>query len=326
MQHHNLPPDAAAIGQCTIAKHVFLPRGMITRDEIILLYLLGRDFYSGQGAIIDGGAFCGASAYAFAAGIADNPRSFSRSKKIFSYDMFRCESYTTTYIKNNFYMFTDLEGNKKFSKDTIANGESFLDVFLFQTQRYADSITANPGSILDYPWIGAPISIFFIDVAKTIKIQNHLFSSYLPYLQLGGCLLQQDFYHPYHPYIHVGMEFLRPYFEILYSKVSVTRAYLLQKPIPAEVIRRVASYDFSTQECLDLMRQCIENTVEAYRLPLRIAELKLQAELGCTDQALAGLEAFTRDYGGAKDFRESIVPLAKDAVGALAVQYFDQRN
>lgn len=253
-----IPATAEALRATPVPPHIFLPRGMIIPEEQILLYLLGRDGYRGEGEIVDAGAFCGASAYCFAAGISDNPGTFDRTGRIHSYDLFTVDdSYTRDYIQNGFYYFTGLKNELKFPKREVKPGESFLDVFRFQTQQYASLIVERPGSILDFPWPGKPIEILFIDVAKTQEIQQHLFRHYLPHLLTGGVLLQQDFHHAWHPYIHVAMEFLAPYFEITQSRVGATRAYRLLEPVPPASLQRVVAHDFSARESAELMERCV---------------------------------------------------------------------
>jgi len=254
-----IPNTAATLRATPVPPHIFLPRGMIVPEEQILLYLLARDVYQGRGAIVDAGAFCGASAYAFSAGLTDNPRAFSREKVVHSYDLFQVDdSYTRQYIQNGFYYFTGLQNELKFPKHQVQPGESFLEVFRFQTQRYNTLIEEHPGSILDFTWPPArPIEILFIDVAKTQEIQQHLFAHFLPCLVPGGVLLQQDFHHAWHPYIHVAMEYLAPCFEITHSRVGATRAYRLSRPIPEADLRRVVNHDFTPAERADLMARCV---------------------------------------------------------------------
>src|SRR6185295_8740314 len=86
------------LGDIPVPNHVLAPKGMLIPGEIRLLYRLGCHYYSGAGAIIDAGTFCGASAYALAAGVADNPRNLPKHRPVHAYDTFLArDEYTRQY-------------------------------------------------------------------------------------------------------------------------------------------------------------------------------------------------------------------------------------
>ncbi|MHC1791187.1 hypothetical protein [Solidesulfovibrio sp.] len=319
--YSTLPKTPALLRSTPVPPHLFLPKGMLIPEEQILFYLLARDVYQGEGEIVDAGAFCGTSAYCFAAGLTDSTGSYRRCQRINSYDLFELDdAYTLQYIQNNFYYYTDLEGNKRFLKTQAKPGDSFKDIFEFQTQRYAHLISINAGSILDFPWDGRPIEILFIDVAKTLDIQKHLFSSYFPSLLAGcGFLVQQDFHHAYHPYIHVAMEYLADFFEITHSAVGASRMYRLLHPVPRAVLQRVIDYDFSNDEVFELMRRCVEKSPPAERALLNIAFARHLMTNG--DARLDGvLQHIASTYGNLPAFdwyRQEM----KAAVGTVAVEF-----
>lgn len=288
---------------------------MIVPEEQILLYLLCRDVYGGKGVVIDAGSFCGASAYAFAAGIKDSK---NRTGQIHSYDLFTVDdSYTKDYIQNNFFYFTDLAGDRRFQKSIISPGDSFLDIFKFQTQRYADVINIHPGSILDYESPADKIEILFIDVAKTLEIQKHIFQHFFKYLTPEtGVLIQQDFHHAYHPYIHVAMEYLDDYFEITHSRVGASRVYKLLKPIPYFMIQRIVNYDFSNDEVFNLMNRCIDKSPLDERALLSIL-LARHLMLNNDNRINTVIEGFVSSYSSNSGFDWYISEM-KAAVGTPA--------
>jgi hypothetical protein len=269
MNLESLPKTVNDLKVTPVPQHLFLPKGMIVPEEQILLYLLARDVYTGKGKIIDAGAFCGASAYSFAAGLEDSNKT---GRCIHSYDLFVVDdSYTKSYIQNNFFYFTDLSGDRRFLKAEIATGDSFVDIFKFQTQRYSSFIDLHIGSIADFEWPSLVIEILFIDVAKTLELQSHIFKTFFKYLMTGnGVLIQQDFHHAYHPYIHVAMEYLADYFEITHSKIGASRVYRLIRSVPDFMVQRIVDYDFSNDEIYNLMTQCIQNSPEDERALLKI--------------------------------------------------------
>src|SRR5476649_2864728 len=99
-----LPATQDELTGAEVPAHVLLPKGMLEVSEQKLLYFLARDLYSETGEIIDAGAFCGASTYALAAGLVDNPRVYRKDARVHSYDLFTIEeSYTLEYLQNVFF-------------------------------------------------------------------------------------------------------------------------------------------------------------------------------------------------------------------------------
>jgi len=319
---NDIPKTMASLKAYDAPKHIFLPRGMITPEEQTLLYLLAKNCYAGKGYIVDAGAFCGASSYAFCAGLEDNTKQFSRNKRVWSYDLFRtADGYTKQYVQNNFYSYYDRQGQFKFKKHEVRTGDSFEEIYKFQTQRYSEYINCNPGSILDYNWQDANIEILFIDVAKTLEIQKHLFRQFLPALSPeSGILIQQDFHHAYHPYIHVAMEYLSPFFEITHSKVSASRVYRLLKPIPNDVMQTVIQHDFTNDKSYELMQSCISNSPKNEQSLLKICGARLLVEQEMHEQAKHAIREFVDEYSSSPGFDTYLIPTMKSAVGTFAAK------
>lgn len=257
-----------------VPAHVLLPKGMLDVSEQKLLYLLARDYYTGSGEIIDAGAFCGASGYALAAGLADNPQVKHKNGRVHSYDLFKVdEPYILEYLQNVFFSRFDRTGKGQYATHKVQVGDSFLDVFLFQTQRYASNIKHYVGSITNFPWEKElAISILFIDCAKTLDTQKYLLAEFFPALISGeSIVIQQDFYHPWHPYIHVVMTFLTDYFDVVVPSAGCTRAYRLIREIPAQLLERAIAYDFSNDEIVSLLAQMISAIPDRPTLNLVLA-------------------------------------------------------
>ena len=73
--------------------------GMLGLEERKLLYQLARNIYTGEGAVVELGAFCGASTCCLAAGMRDNPRAAGRH--VDSYDCFiASEPYLVEFIRD----------------------------------------------------------------------------------------------------------------------------------------------------------------------------------------------------------------------------------
>jgi GT2 family glycosyltransferase len=272
-------PDGAAeealsrLDEFPVPNHVLAPKGMLIPGEIRLLYRLARHYYSGGGAIIDAGAFCGASAYALAAGVADNPRNLPRHRLVHAYDAFLArDEYTRQYLENNFYSRFDANGERVERIRAVTRGESFFELFAFQTQRYESLIEVHHGSIMECSWPGHPIEILFIDICETLETQNQIMREFLPRLMPGkSILIQQDFHHPWHPYIHVVMEYLEPYFDIVISAVGGSRVYRLRRPLPQEVLDKSMRFGFDDEETVDLLHRMVDKAPEGERRTLAAA-------------------------------------------------------
>jgi hypothetical protein len=223
--------------RATIPAEIHLPQGMLGDEERRALWWLGRHHATGEGAVVDAGAFLGASAFCLASGAAADPVPAKRRRLIHSYDYFSAiDDYVAQFITEKF-------------RPTSA-GDSYLDIFEWQTGRYKEYVTAYSGDFLQHKWDGQPIEILFIDIAKTPELNSHLiknmFSCLIPEKTV---VIQQDFYHCWHPHIHISMEYLREYFEMVDGCVLwQSRIYRCTRPIPDAAIAELAAYAFSADE------------------------------------------------------------------------------
>lgn len=63
-------------------------------------------------------------------------------------------------------------------------------------------LVVNQGDVRDMGWEGQPISFLFVDVAKTPDIWAHVAATWVPALERGGILVQQDWSHAVAPWLH----------------------------------------------------------------------------------------------------------------------------
>jgi hypothetical protein len=226
---------------------VLVPKGMIGPEERRCYYWLARHWLSGQGVIVDAGAYVGASTFCFAAGAAAaNRLAFDGQPIIHAYDYFRVvEDYVRDAITRDFRPIND--------------GDSYLDVFVDQTQAHAALIRTYEGDFLQRQWSGLPIEILFIDIAKSAALGAHAVAQFFPSLIPGrSIVVHQDYYHCWHPHIQVGMEYLDAEFELLDERVHYqSRVWRLAKPIPAEKVARLGADDLSRDERLALLDRLI---------------------------------------------------------------------
>jgi hypothetical protein len=120
---------------------------------------VARDIYSGEGALVELGAFCGASTCCLAAGLRDNP--LAAGNQIHSYDSFIAnEAYLIDFIRTQF-------------GEAIEPGQSFVQIYRRATAQFSDLIEIHAGDLLGQSWLpGVPIEILFVDVAKTLALSG----------------------------------------------------------------------------------------------------------------------------------------------------------
>src|SRR5262245_44866220 len=137
MQQLSFPVTQADLESAAVPLHVLLPKGMLEVSEQKLLYLLARDHYDGAGEVVDFGAFSGASSYALAAGVVDNSQVTSKDGRVCSYDLFCAdELHILKYIQSVFFSRYTAAGEPLYETHKMIKGDSFIDVFYFQTQRF----------------------------------------------------------------------------------------------------------------------------------------------------------------------------------------------
>lgn len=268
----------------SVPADLFYPKGLLGDEERRMLYFLASSVYRGQGVIVDAGAFLGASAFALARGLEASAVRAAVNARIHSYDLFcSSEFYIRKFLDTHFNL-----------KGEVAE---YRSVFDFQTGLVRDRIVAVEGDFSLTQAPDAPIEILFIDVAKTLHLNSHLVRSYFSKLIPGiSILIQQDYYHCWHPYIHMTMEYLKEYFTILDPLVRAgSRLYLLERAIPAVKLDRVAAFSFSFDEQQTLLDAAISSDRGETRVMTCVAQILHCVQSGRLTKATALATALQRD-------------------------------
>ena len=217
--------------------------GLLGLEERKLLYQVARYTYSGEGAVVDLGSFCGASTCCLAAGLRDNPRAVGRH--VDSYDTFiASEPYLVDFIRAQF-------------GESFEMGQSFAATFRRATAEFADLIEVHAGDLLEQSWpSGTPIEILFVDVAKTLALSGKVLTEFFTHLTPGrSIVIHQDFYHPTAFYLPVVMDFLMDHFTIIEAGRDWSVVFRLETPIQQEKLQIASLYKFSfTQQQAALRR------------------------------------------------------------------------
>lgn len=226
------------------------PKGMLGDEERRAFYWLARNYASGSGFIVDAGTFLGASTFCFAAGAAAAGHyTFDGRPIVQAYDYFAAmDQYVADAISKDFRL--------------IQLEDSYLDIFQYQTGKYGGLIEVHAGDFLGHTWSGSPIEILFIDLAKTQSLCCHVIGQMFASLIPGkSIVVHQDYYHCWHPYIHITMEYLDEYFELVDDRVyHQSRIWLLKSEIPQEKLLSLKDYTLTLSEQSSLLERLISKS------------------------------------------------------------------
>src|SRR5579875_395539 len=182
--------------------------GMITDEERKALACFAKNIWNygapGNGAIVDGGCYVGASTVALAEGLRQsNVPERKRRGRIWSYDLFR----TTPAMSEHYLKGSGLKA-----------GDSFQPIFEKNTGAYRDYIALQAGDIRKAPVPEAPIAILFLDILWSWDCTNYVGSHFYPGVEPGRSLLiHQDFVYPFYPWVILSMGLLSEFFEFAYN-------------------------------------------------------------------------------------------------------------
>jgi hypothetical protein len=191
-------------------------RSLLSGHERQMCYWLAREWYSGQGAIVDLGSFLGSSTVSFAAGLADRDEP---NGHVHAYDLFQVSR--------------DEETQRLLNKQ---EGDSFLEEFHETIRGYEDRVTVNAGDIKQFPWKGGPIEILFVDLAKSWEMNEYIIQSFFPFLIPGKSLLiHQDFGNSWNPWLPVSMGYLEACFPLVCDECP-SRLYRYAKELSPEIL------------------------------------------------------------------------------------------
>jgi len=194
---------------------------MLNHEEWSLLYHLTRTCYLGYGEVVDLGAFLGGSTVRLAKGLRDRG---IRDRVMHSYDRFVTDDFLVTWIPG-----------------LLAQGR-FRHLYDANVAPFADLIEVHDGDILSQPWLGRPIEILFVDVAKTWQINEHLVRSFFPSLIPGVSLVvQQDYLHEWLPWLHVTMESFADHFDYVTDTRNNSVVFSYERRIPTD---RLLGFDW----------------------------------------------------------------------------------
>lgn len=213
--------------------------GALGPKERVYLYYAAKELFEGHGAMVELGAFLGASSQALMAGLTDNPRAVASSSKLHTFDIF---------------YYDDSWGQQEITKlYNIVSGQPFLDKYRDNLAPFIDRVVVHQTDILKVSGFDEGIELLFVDVAKTEEILVHIANVFLPRLQVGGYCLNQDFFMVGLSYIKSFTEFFADYFEFFDPGCDATL-----------VMRLVKKWDVSPDRMRDYIALSLEDKMSLH--------------------------------------------------------------
>lgn len=256
--------------------------GMVLNDERRLLYWLARSYYTGAGAIIDGGTFLGAAFSAMAAGLYDR-RLREDIRPIHCYDTFVVDEYMLAIFPE------ELLG--------MNPGDRLLETFARLTKDFTAYRDPHVGDMAEMHWEGGPIEILMLDVLKSWHTNDSVTERFYPSLIPGrSVIIHQDYIHEWCPWIHITMELLGDYVEL--CDIAATSAvFLVTKQIPHEAAKRCRREFITPADQSALMRKAVSRFQGTRRGVLECCQARLLELQGDRTGAEALLKDIQRRYG-----------------------------
>ncbi|WP_426543194.1 hypothetical protein [Dapis sp. BLCC M126] len=227
-----------------------LPPSMTSIRERKVLKYLARCFYSGVGEIVDLGSGVAGTVYPFALGLSKNQQVLEKKSRIYAYDAF-----TTPEQK------IAARGGKKYFQNTgeAQKQDSYLHIFQKNCKTLIDYVNVCDGDITTLSWINKPIEIIHIDIAKTLKVWQHIAKEFFPNFCVNQTIvIHQDFHRSRLPWLIYSTGIILPYIELLDQVVDGVIYFKITQEIPSVILGKLAEDDFSIDEKIDAINKIIE--------------------------------------------------------------------
>lgn len=166
---------------------------LLSDEELRMLAWISANL-TAEGDICELGPFLGGSTVPLAWGGA------KAGKRVYSYDRFKAP----------------LDIQKRFKVAELCEGSNSLPAFMHSIRHVADNVVPVPGDLMEKGWPSdGPISLLFVDVAKTWALNDHILRVFFPQMSDGAILIQQDFLYHRTPWVIGTMYALRDMFDFL---------------------------------------------------------------------------------------------------------------
>ncbi|HXV00331.1 MAG TPA: hypothetical protein VG166_07525 [Caulobacteraceae bacterium] len=258
---------------------------MMSPNERRFLYGVAAKIYTGRGAIVDAGAFLGASTMSLGMGLRDNPDCAAilaqRPRPIVTYEQ--------AIVRPNLV--------RTFNKHGIdlPVKSSFEDVLREKIAPVEDMVELKIGDILFETWDAGPIEIIFLDILKTRAIQSHVYREFFPSLKVGSIVIQQDYFMDGAVHIKIIQEYMTEYFDYL-GEIHSMAVFSLKKEIP-EALLSLDTHSLPVDEQMALLDRAKERTVDIDRkYMIELCKIRALSAFGRGDQASAVWQGASAAY------------------------------
>lgn len=202
---------------------------MMSPMELEILYGMTKDYYTGQGKIVDAGVFMGASTRLFGHGIMANANADAiyakYAKPVVTLEWGQLGGGMPAFFKRH-----------NIETEGLLDGTSFAPLLRKMIADVLPKTDLNLGDIKEFSWDDTPIEICFLDVIKSYAINAQVFQMFVPNMIPGhSILIQQDYFIDRLPFLKVTQELLAPYFEYM-GNVQSSGYFKLKKAIPQDVL------------------------------------------------------------------------------------------
>lgn len=251
-------------------------KSMLSSLELSLLYALAKDYWTGEGEIVDLGCLYGITTRCLAEGAQLNPFVPNERKRarVYAYDLFLAEDYDWWSQQS----------------PTVHAGSWFAE-FLAVNRDLLDVIVPCPGDLLHLNWDQKPIEILMIDAAKSWQLNAWIVRKMFPRLIPGkSVVIQQDYVNFAEYWCALTMEHFSDRFEHIGFIYGASGVYLNTKPISdEEAAFEIAA--LSPSKKIALMEAAIDKAPPSVREAMKTTYAMMLTDLGDRSGAIRLLES-----------------------------------
>lgn len=227
-----------------------LPPSMTSIRERKVLKYFARCLYSGAGEIVDLGSGVAGTVYPFALGLSKNQQVLEKKSRIYAYDAFTTPKQKVVARGGQIYFSNTREAQKQ---------DSYLHIFQKNCKTLIDYVNVCDGDITTLSWVHKPIEIIHIDIAKKLKVWQHVVKEFFPDFCVNQTIVvNQDFSRSRLPWLIYSTGIILPYIELFDHVIDGVIYFKIIQEIPSVILSKLAEDDFSIAEKIDAVNKITE--------------------------------------------------------------------
>jgi hypothetical protein len=241
--------------------------------ELAILYTLARDFAEpGGGALVDVGAFLGASSSALLAGLADRPEPWT-GPPVVSYDRFVGQPWMP------------------------AGDGSIRERYDASVGQFDAPHEVHEGDLEAIAWTGGPIQVLFLDAIWTAEVHDAVQRAFFGHLVPGrSIIVHRGYGYGQGPWNQIGIELMGDAVRPIDRMPHTTHAFLVERPLPPEAVSTRLT-TLGAGERLRLIDRSIERLDGQARGMAELSKALVVAEHAGLQDALDLVADVRRRYG-----------------------------